>query len=144
MRRLMLAVTLFVLTAGPSFAAGSADGVWLTQKQDAKVRVAPCRDHADQLCGEIVWVRAPSGAGGPPKTDEHNPDAKLRDRPLIGLRVIRDFHVAEAGRWEGGKIYDPHTGKTYASKMRLAADGTLKVDGCVMMFCQSQTWTRAD
>ena len=39
--------------------------------------------------------------------------------------------------------YDPKSGKTYASKLRVASDGTLKVSGCIAMFCQTQTWTKA-
>jgi uncharacterized protein (DUF2147 family) len=56
--------------------------------------------------------------------------------------MIRDFSAAGPGRWEGGRIYDPKAGKTYASKIRVAPDGTLRVDGCVLMICKSQTWTR--
>jgi uncharacterized protein (DUF2147 family) len=143
MRRLMLAAIAVGLAAGPALAADPVEGVWLTQAKDAKVRIAPCPAHADQLCGEVVWLRAPNDAAGQPKHDEHNPDAKLRSRPIIGLTMIRDFHSAGAGRWEGGKIYDPKSGKTYNSKMRVASDGALKVDGCVLMICQTQTWTRA-
>jgi uncharacterized protein (DUF2147 family) len=141
MRRLILTLAL-TLAATSAVAATPAEGVWLVQAKDARVRVAPCGDHADRLCGEVVWLQSPRGEDGQPKRDEHNPDAKLRSRPIIGLQMIRDFKPAGPGRWEGGKIYDPHTGKTYASKMRAASDGTLRVDGCVLMFCQSQTWTR--
>lgn len=143
MRRLLLAIAAFGLAAGPALAADPVEGVWLTQAKDAKVRIAPCPAHADQLCGDIVWLAAPRDETGQPKHDAHNPDAKLRSRPLMGLTMIRDFHAAAAGRWEGGKIYDPHSGKTYNSKMRASGDGVLKVDGCVMMFCQTQTWTKA-
>jgi uncharacterized protein (DUF2147 family) len=143
MRRLMLAAASLVLTAGPALAADPAEGVWLTQAKDAKVRIAPCPGQASQLCGEVVWLQTPKTPEGQPKHDEHNPDPKLRSRPIIGLTMIRDFHAAGPGRWEGGKIYDPHSGKTYNSKMRIGSDGALKVDGCVMMFCQTQTWTRA-
>lgn len=143
MRRLTLTALALGLAAGPALAADPAEGVWLTQAKDAKVRIAPCPAKAGQLCGEVVWLRVPNTPEGQPKHDEHNPDARLRGRPIIGLSMIRDFRPAGAGRWDGGTIYDPHSGKTYKSKMRVAADGTLKVDGCVMMFCQTQTWTRA-
>jgi uncharacterized protein (DUF2147 family) len=144
MRHLTLAAVLLSLAAGPAPAADPAEGLWLVKKKDAKVRVAPCRDHADLLCGEVVWLKDPQDPdGGSPKHDRHNPDPALRQRPILGLAIVRDFHAAGPGRWEGGKIYDPHTGKTYDSKLQAAPDGTLTVDGCVMMFCQSQTWTPA-
>lgn len=131
------------LAAGAAQAADPAEGVWLVQDQDAKVRIAPCPGAAARLCGEIVWLRAPTGADGQPKRDAKNPDAALRSRPLVGLTMIRDFRPVAPGRWEGGKIYDPKSGKTYASKLRVAPDGALKVDGCVLMICKTQTWTRA-
>ena len=144
MRRLILAAVLLSLAAGPALAADPAEGVWLVKKKDAKVRVAPCRDDAGLLCGEIVWLRDPQDPDdGKPKRDTHNPDPALRQRPLLGLAIIRDFHAAGPGRWKDGTIYDPHTGKTYASKMQVAPDGALRVDGCVLMFCQAQTWTPA-
>jgi uncharacterized protein (DUF2147 family) len=63
-------------------------------------------------------------------------------KPLMGMTFIRDFRRVDAGRWTGGKIYDPDSGKTYDSKMQIAPDGTLKLAGCVLFICQAQTWKR--
>jgi uncharacterized protein (DUF2147 family) len=143
-RTVVITAAVLSLTAGAALAADPAEGVWLVQDKDARVRIGPCPGQAGQLCGEIVWLRAPTSADGQPKTDARNPDAALRDRPLIGLTMIRGFRPAGPGRWEGGKIYDPKSGKTYASKLRATQDGKLKVDGCVLMICKTQTWTQAD
>lgn len=140
-RSLILAAATLGLAAAPALAADGPEGLWLVQDHTAKVRIGPCAAHADKLCGEIVWAHPKPGEEAA-KTDIHNPDPKLRDRPIVGLPLIRDFRAAGVGRWEGGKIYDPRSGKTYNSKMQLTASGELKVDGCVMMFCQTQTWTR--
>jgi uncharacterized protein (DUF2147 family) len=142
---MILTTVLLSLAAGPTLSAepaktGSAQGLWLVQDKDAKVRIGPCRERADRLCGEIVAVMPKPGDDA--DTDTHNPDPALRRRPILGLLIIRDFEPAGPGRWEGGKIYDPHSGKTYASKMRLTPDGALRVDGCVLVFCQTQAWTR--
>ncbi|HQN52720.1 MAG TPA: DUF2147 domain-containing protein, partial [Phenylobacterium sp.] len=75
---------------------------------------------------------------------EANPDPKLRDRPVVGLTLIKDFRQATQGKWVDGKIYDPQTGKTYASKLSPNPDGTLKVEGCISVICQAQTWKRAN
>jgi uncharacterized protein (DUF2147 family) len=142
MKRLMMLAVALALTAGRALAADPAEGEWLVQDGEAKVRIAPCPGRADRLCGVVVWLKAPRDETGQPKHDVHNPDASLRSRPIIGLQLIRDFNATGEGRWDGGKIYDPKTGRTYAAKLRVAGDGALKVDGCVMMFCQTQTWTR--
>ena len=141
MRTLILA-SLLGLAAAPALAADGPQGVWLVQDQTAKVHIGPCAARADELCGEIVWLRAPTDETGQLKHDAFNPDPRLKARPLVGLTMIRDFKPVSPGKWEGGKIYDPRSGKTYNSKMQLKSDGTLRVDGCIAMFCQGQIWRR--
>jgi uncharacterized protein (DUF2147 family) len=51
--------------------------------------------------------------------------------------------VPKSDRWDEGRIYDPESGKSYRSVLKLNADGSLKVSGCIVVFCQSQRWTRA-
>ena len=143
MRRPLLAIAAGLsLAAGAAHAADPAEGVWLVEAKNAQVRIAPCAANSAQLCGAIVWLSKPLGDDGQPRRDEKNPNAQARTKPLMGMLMIRDFRAAGPGRWEGGKIYDPKAGKTYASKMRVSPDGTLKVEGCVMVVCKAQTWTR--
>jgi uncharacterized protein (DUF2147 family) len=143
MNRLAPLVVALTLAAPGARAAGPAEGVWLTQAADAKVRIGPCPAAPAKLCGAIVWLKAPRDETGQLKHDAHNPDPTQRARPLIGLAMIRDFEAAGAGRWDGGKIYDPRSGKTYASKIQISADGRLKVAGCVAIVCKTQIWTRS-
>jgi uncharacterized protein (DUF2147 family) len=144
MRRLLLTLAGLTALARPALAADPAEGVWLVQDGKARVRIAPCVGQAAKLCGEVVWLQNPNGKDGQPRRDENNPDVRLQVRPLMGLAMIRDFRAAGPGRWESGTIYDPKAGKTYASKMRVMPDRTLKVEGCVMMICKAQTWTRVE
>jgi uncharacterized protein (DUF2147 family) len=134
-----LIATLFA--AGAAQAADPVMGDWMTSTGSGKVRIAPC---GDKLCGTIVWLKKPLDAKGQPQKDEANPDPKLRDRPVVGLTLIKDFRKATQGKWVDGKIYDPQTGKTYASKLSPNPDGTLKVEGCISVICQAQTWKRAN
>jgi uncharacterized protein (DUF2147 family) len=138
MRALILAAGL-TLAAAPALAADPVEGEWLTQEATAKVRIGPCPGKADRMCGVISWLKNPADAKA---TDSKNPDPKLKTRTILGLPMIRDFKAAGPGRWAGGKIYDPGSGKTYDSKMSVSANGTLKVEGCVLMICQAQTWRR--
>jgi len=121
-----------------AFAASAATvtGDWVNQDRSALVRVAPC---GQQLCGTVVRVLA----RGPnvPTTDVHNADPRLRSQPLVGLRVLSGF-TRSGARWSGGRAYDPKSGKSYRSTLALNPDGTLKVTGCVLFICLSQTWTR--
>ena len=133
-------VAILAFTAAPALAADPVEGEWLTEGGSAKVRISPCPAAPAKMCGVISWLKNPADAKA---TDVNNPDAKLRSRPILGLSMIRDFNPAGPGRWTGGKIYDPNSGKTYDSKMSLRDDGTLKVEGCVLVICQAQTWRRS-
>lgn len=127
----------------PGWAAGTVQGDWMTQSGSAKVRVAPCA--GGKLCGTVVWMKTPlDKTTGKPQLDVNNPDPALRTRPIVGLQLIKDFKSGPDGKWAGGSIYDPESGKTYASKLGLNPDGTLKVEGCISIICQAQTWRLAN
>ncbi|WP_374470280.1 DUF2147 domain-containing protein [Phenylobacterium sp.] len=140
--RPLIALAALMLSAAPALAADPVEGDWLSEGGRAKVRLAPCG--AERLCGTILSLKEPNDPEtGSPQKDKNNPDPKLRARPVVGLQFLRDFKRAEPGRWTGGKIYDPESGKTYDSKLKLNPNGTLKLDGCVLMICRGQTWRRA-
>jgi uncharacterized protein (DUF2147 family) len=138
MRSLILAAGLALAVATPALAADPVEGEWLNQDKSGTVRIAACPDRADRMCGTIASVKDKTRT-----QDTNNPDPALRSRPLVGLPIIRDFKQAAPGRWMGGKIYDPQTGKTYDSKISINANGSLSVAGCILFVCQTQTWTRS-
>lgn len=135
----VLAATLAAPAVAPTLAlaADPVEGEWLTQAGTAKVRIAPCAAKANRMCGLVTWLKTADAK------DVHNPDPGLRSRPVLGVTMIRDFKADGPGRWKGGEIYDPQSGKTYDAKMRINPDGTLKVEGCVLVVCQAQTWRQA-
>jgi uncharacterized protein (DUF2147 family) len=140
----LLAVALALGHAVRAAPAGDPTfGDWLTQARDGKVRVGPCAADPAQACGTLIWLKPPADAPPGPLHDAHNPDAALRSRPLLGVLIVSGFHRQAPGEWVDGKVYDPNDGKTYRSKMNLDPDGTLKVSGCVAVFCKTQTWTKA-
>jgi len=68
----------------------------------------------------------------------------LRDRPLTGLDLFAGFAYDGDGRWTGGTIYDPNSGKTYRCIITWVDGNTLKVRGYigVPMLGRTETWTR--
>jgi uncharacterized protein (DUF2147 family) len=136
-----IASIALALSASAAFASTSPVGVWFTEDKQGKVRIAPC---GDKLCGVIISGRSRDGKPASEARDEANPNPALRNRPILGLQILRDFKPVGPGRWGGGKIYDPNTGRTYDSKLSLTASGVLKVEGCISVICQGQTWTSAD
>jgi uncharacterized protein (DUF2147 family) len=140
MRRLLLAAVMASIAA-PAFAeADPSFGEWLTEDGFARVAVAPCPQDPSLACGAVTWLKDPVGH---PNRDVNNPDRALRGRPLVGVQVVREMRLRAPGRWVGGKVYDPETGKTYDGKLSAVSRNRLQVQGCVLMICESQIWTRS-
>ena len=134
MRRLLLVPALAIAASAAAAAPAPVTGHWLTEGGKAVVEIALC---GPQLCGRIVRVL--KYRPGKPRTDVQNPDASLRNRPIEGISILTGF-TADGDRWRG-RIYDPESGRTYRSELS-AAGATLKVKGCIAMFCRTQDWAR--
>ena len=128
--------SLFAIAPLPAAAAAPAvAGLWRTDDGSALVEIAPC---GQQMCGRIARVLA----SGAPRTDVNNADPDRRTRPLVGLQILSGFSAGQRA-WDHGKAYDPKSGRSYDASLRLNADGSLRVTGCVLIVCQSVRWTRS-
>jgi uncharacterized protein (DUF2147 family) len=134
--------------------ADAVVGLWQTEPDDgdfARVRIS--RQDDGTYAGKIVWLNEPNfpASEGPewegkPKVDRLNPDPALRDRPIIGLEIVRGFRYDGDDVWVDGKIYDPKKGKTYSCKMTLREDGSLFVRGFIgfSFIGRTTVWERVE
>ncbi len=136
MRRLLFAAAALTIGA-PVSGAEPVTGRWLTAEKSGIIEIAPC---GAQLCGTIVKLTGQQRGGADPR-DANNPNPTMRSRRIVGLPILTGF-TARRGDWRG-QIYDPNSGKTYRSIVRIAARDTLEVKGCIGPFCRTQVWTRA-
>ena len=129
-------LTLLLLCSA-SAAAAEVTGNWITEDRSAVIAIQRC---GPSLCGNVakILIVKPNY----PQTDVHNPDPRLRSKPILGLRILSGFS-SKGDRWENGRIYDPKSGKSYKSKLSLNRDGSLSVSGCIAFICQTQRWSRA-
>ena len=119
-------------------------GFWFTENNKSKVEIY-IKD--GKYFGKIVWLKIPNNEEGKPKVDKHNPNPEERNKPLLGLLLIKDFVYDEDDVWNDGYIYNPEDGKTYTSKMTLKDEGkTLNVRGYVgiSLFGKTTIWKRAE
>ncbi|WP_143960862.1 DUF2147 domain-containing protein [Litoribacter populi] len=135
---------LFVFLITQNVFAQSADdikGVWYNTEKDAKVEIFK---EGDKYFGKIVWLKEPE-ENGQPKVDKNNSDKSKRDRPIMGMRLLRDFEF-DGKAWEDGTIYDPKEGKTYSCIIKMKNPNTLEVRGYVGISLIGRTveWTRAE
>ncbi len=132
-----LALTAALLAATPAFASEPVTGRWVTEEKDAVVAIAPC---GKAMCGAVDRFLVPPPQGLDQR-DINNPDAKLRNRKLLGMEILTSF-VADGKVWRG-RIYDPKSGKSYRSIIRRKGPNVLEVKGCIGPFCQTQEWRKA-
>lgn len=123
-------------------AQNSIEGIWYNTTKTGKVEIYK---KGDQYYGKIIWIKdAISEKTGKPKTDENNPEEKLRLTPIIGLQVLKGFNNDGNGKFSGGTIYDPENGKTYKCKMTLQDKDHLDVRGYIGLpaLGRTENWTR--
>jgi uncharacterized protein (DUF2147 family) len=95
--------------------------------------------------GKVVWMEYPNHPNGEPRRDVKNPDPEKRNQTNVGIVIMKGFTYNEANdEWENGSVYNPASGKTYRSYMKLDADGKLKIRGYLgfFFFFKTVVWTR--
>lgn len=139
---------MVLLSASAAFGAGSGIlGIWKTEKDESNIEISAC---GDKICGTIIWLKTPlytdsrDGVVGTPLIDVKNPDAALRNRPILGLRILEGFTAAGVNVWGNGTCYDPKSGNTYRGKIHLTAPDRLELRGYIgiPLFGRSTVWTR--
>jgi uncharacterized protein (DUF2147 family) len=118
------------------------EGRWLTQDGDGWITIQIV---GDSLQGSIAGSPDPEQREER-EFDDRNPDPDLRTRRLDGLTIMTGFQYDGDGRWSGGTVYDPNSGKTYKCTITQVNVDTLKMRGFIgiSLFGRSETWTRDD
>lgn len=102
-------------------------GVWLSSEKDLKVEIYK---QNDAYFGKIVWFACePQTPDMNAFKDTENPNPALRGRKWLGLNVLKNLTYNNKGYWSGGEIYDPNTGSTYNTTVRLLNNDQVSVKG---------------
>lgn len=141
--------SIFLLVAGILFSFGSfaqdgdkLAGVWKPSDGRSMIKIDKI---GNKYYGRVVWLLEPNDENGNPRTDVNNPDESLRETPLKGYRLLKDFvYDEEEQLWTDGTIYDPKNGSTYNCKIELKDDNTIEVRGYIgtAVFGRTDVWTR--
>jgi uncharacterized protein (DUF2147 family) len=144
MKKISIVIGLiFLFSLQVSAQADRIIGFWLTDEGESQIEIF--KKSNGKYYGKIVWLEEPY-ENGKPKVDDDNPDENLRNRPILGLELLKGFtYDAEDKEWENGTIYDPESGKTYDCYMWFEGYNNLKIKGYVMgmrFLGRKTTWTR--
>ena len=130
-----LALTMFFLMMTQVARADSdaVVGFWASDNSIFEITIT-----GDTLTGEVRALLNPTylpdenaERSGEARTDDNNPDEGLRNRPIMGLSMFSEY-AFEDGLWQG-KIYDPESGNTHQSRMKINRKGNLEIRGYVGM-----------
>lgn len=137
--------SVFVLVLALVFKLSAQDitkGTWFNDEKSAKLQFYETNG---KLFGKIIWLKDPN-KNGKPRTDEFNPNDKLKNAPLLGLVFLKNFEKDGEKAWKDGTIYDPKSGKTYSSNMKLVSPTQLDVRGYIgiSLIGKTSKFTKAD
>lgn len=100
----------------------------MSAEKDLAVEVYKVNDH---YAGRVVWFDC-SKPGTPPMAqhkDTANPNPKLRSRSWLGMNVLDDLRFNGTDEWNSGTVYDPNSGRTYRTVVRMASPKSIIVRG---------------
>ena len=144
MKKRFLLVVLVGVFGLTSFAqADQILGVWLNEEGTSHIEIT--KNSRGEYVGKIIWLKEPLDDNGRPKVDTENPDANLRNRPLLNMQILEGFSYNQRRKeWSGGTIYDPKNGRTYKAFMKLDDNNTMSLRGYVgvRLLGRTSTWTR--
>ena len=136
MKRAMLVAAGAALALAATAYAQSADdavGVWENPENKSHTQFYKC---GNGVCGKIV--RVVDGQ----KTDDKNPDAAKRSRPIEGLVIMQGAKKSGPASWSGS-LYNRADGKTYTGTLTVKSRNAVELSGCVaVVFCKTTTFTR--
>lgn len=121
----ILLVFSFIISYSLVFSQHQIKGKWLNESKTQIVEIAEVNG---VFFGKLVWMQDSLDTYGEYKRDVMNGNAKWRSRKLLGIKVLDKFKW-DGNKWDGGEIYNPESGSTYNSVIRLSDNGTLLVKG---------------
>jgi len=133
---LSICLPLLPLHAASDDQATEMVGNWLTETGHGIIAISIAPDGSYQ--GRIA------GGNDPQRLDTHNPDESRRSQTLLGQVIMQGLKYDGNGKWSGGTIYDPDSGRHYKCHLELLDKDRLQVRGFIgfSLLGRSQVWTR--
>lgn len=140
LKRCLVFVLGIILLGAAGVVGVKADprGLWLAE-DGAKVRVSSC---GSSICATIAEAKSRiDPETGQPWTDKNNSDPALRNRPLVGVAVLRSLQPDGPGKWSG-TLYNNENGNTYSGHLLEIGPRTIRIEGCMIGICGGRNLSR--
>lgn len=116
-------------------------GTWLPSKGEASIKIERI---GNKYYGTINWLKEPiDPITKKPKVDKNSPEKSQQNKPIIGLRLLKDL-VFDEDEWTDGTVYDPESGKLYSCTLSLLDANTMDMRGYIgfSLIGRSEIWKR--
>lgn len=142
MKKIMMALMMLFTSLTIFAQSDPIIGKWQNPSGEGRIEIYK---KGDKFFGKLYWLKEPNDAKGNIKKDIKNPDQSLQGRQVQGLEILTNFSK-DGNVYEGGRIYDPKSGKTYSCKMTLQGTEKLDIRGYVgvSLFGRTETWKRVN
>jgi len=113
------------------FSQSKADkilGTWYSPVKEGNVQIYKSGKNYN---GKLIYLKHSLDNQGKPILDVNNPDKEKRNRPLVGILLLKDItYDDEKNRWKGKLYdYDGNKGNTYDSYLTITKNGNLNIKG---------------
>lgn len=141
-----LLTTLFLGTTANAQTVDPAIGVWKTidDKTNQPASLIQIEEVNGVLEGTII--KTFPRPNETPLVNCNLCKDELKDKPIIGLKIMSGLKQEKPGSWSGGKILDPKEGEYY--KVKLATEDGKKMDVRgyigVPLLGRTQVWYKAE
>ena len=125
MKKVAGALAAFALIA--AHPAPVVDGLWKNPSGSVIIGIGNC---GHTLCGTVTWA-----------SEKAKHDARKGAPHLVGTPLLTELKSTGHHNW-AGKIFVPDANIHASAKVHMVNHEHLKVSGCKLMICKSQTWTR--
>ena len=113
------------------FSQSKADkilGTWYSPVKEGNVQIYKSGKNYN---GKLIYLKHSLDNQGKPILDVNNPDKEKRNRPLVGILLLKDItYDDKKNRWKGKLYdYDGNKGNTYDSYLTITKNGNLNIKG---------------
>ena len=139
----LVIASIFVLLSGlvnMAFSANSITGVWKSIDDKSKSAKSLVRISIKNglAVGRVIKIIEKKHGPNPICTPCKG---RYKNKPVLGMIVLRGFNADANGVWTGGNILDPENGKVYKARLRVLANGKkLELRGYLGPFYRTQIW----
>jgi uncharacterized protein (DUF2147 family) len=117
-------------------------GLWEPSNGRSRIKIEKI---GTKYYGKIVWLKEPiDPVTQKAKLDKNNPDTSMRNVPLKGYRILKDFTYNGKKEWSEGTIYDPENGSTYSCVINMKDENVLNIRGFIGIKAlgRTDTWKK--